>query len=160
MLHEEVVARLRHCCSRAKSPPGTRVPGGPVPAFGISPNSLREALKVMAAEGLVVLLPNRGARGGAAHLQGRPGPVRGVRGLEAVAGELACGRITDDELQAIAALHEQMLDHFRERDLVQYFIVAIARSTRAIIRAADNAVLSNLYESVTARIRAPASSPR
>ena len=81
-----------------------------------------------------------------------------MRGLEAVAGELACGRITDDELQAIAALHEQMLDHFRERDLVQYYRCNRQIHGRSFGRRTTR--FSNLYESVTARIRAPASSPR
>ena len=103
----------------------------------------------MAAEGLVVLLPNRGARAARLTSKDVQDLFEVCEGLEAVAGELACGRITDDELQAIAALHEQMLDHFRERD--RGIIVAIARSTEAIIRAADNAVRT--HESVTARIR-------
>ena len=61
MLHEEVVARLRHAARGRKSPPGTRVPEDLCQPSG-SPEPVAEALKVMAAEGLVVLLPNRGAR--------------------------------------------------------------------------------------------------
>ena len=43
--------------------PGTRVPEKQLcEQFGISRTPLREALKVLASEGFVELLPNRGAR--------------------------------------------------------------------------------------------------
>ena len=62
-MHEEVVARLRHKLVEGEIPPGARVPERELcEALGISRTPLREALKVLAAEGLVVLLPNRGAR--------------------------------------------------------------------------------------------------
>ena len=63
MLHEEVVARLREKLIDGVMPPGSRVPEKDLCAeFGVSRTPLREALKVMASEGYVVLLPNRGAR--------------------------------------------------------------------------------------------------
>jgi DNA-binding GntR family transcriptional regulator len=153
MLHEEVVARLRHMLLEGEIPPGARVPERELClAFGISRTPLREALKVMGAEGLVILLPNRGARAARLTSKDVQDLFEVCEGLEANAGELACGRITDDELQDITKLHHEMLDHYRERDQVQYY-----RCNRqiheAIVRAAGNAVLSTLYESVTARIR-------
>jgi len=74
------------------------------------------------------------------------------QGLEALAGELACERITDAEIAEVAAAHAAMVRHYGDRDLLQYY-----RCNRtiheAIIAAAGNPVLSGLYESVTARIR-------
>jgi DNA-binding GntR family transcriptional regulator len=153
MLHEDVVGRLRHMLLEGEIPPGTRVPERELcEAFGISRTPLREALKVLGAEGLVVLLPNRGARAALLTSKDVQDLFEVCEGLEAIAGELACGRITDDEMQEIAALNEQMQNHHRDRDLAQYY-----RCNRqiheAIVRAADNAVLWHLYESVTARIR-------
>jgi DNA-binding GntR family transcriptional regulator len=153
MLHEEVVARLRHLLIEGEIPPGGRVPERDLcVALGISRTPLREALKVLAAEGHVILLPNRGAR--AAKLTAKD--VRDLfdvcEGLEAIAGELACKRISDDELAEIALLHREMERHYERRDLPQYYRCNRAIH-EAIIRAADNPVLSSLYDSVTARIR-------
>ena len=153
MLHEEVVARLRHMLVEGKIPPGARVPERDLcAAFGISRTPLREALKVLAAEGHVVLLPNRGAR--AAKLTQKD--VRDLfevcESLEALAGELACQRISDKALREIQALHAAMAEHYRRRDLPMYY--RCNRSIHeAIVQAADNAVLSAQYDSVTARIR-------
>src|SRR3989442_15977620 len=63
MMHDEVVSRLRHLLIEGEIPPGARIPERELCAsFAISRTPLREALKVLAAEGLVVLLPNRGSR--------------------------------------------------------------------------------------------------
>jgi len=63
MLHDEVISRLRHILTEGEIAPGARIPERELCAsLGISRTPLREALKVLAAEGLVVLLPNRGSR--------------------------------------------------------------------------------------------------
>ena len=59
---------------------------------------------------------------------------------------------TDEQLAEIANLQAKMVEYFRASDLSSYY-----RCNRliheAIVRAADNAVLSGFYESVSARIR-------
>ena len=153
MLHEEVVGRVRTMLLDGEIPPGARIPERELcEKLEISRTPLREALKVLAAEGLVQLLPNRGSR--AARLTDRD--MRDLfevcQGLEALAGELACERITDAEIAEIAAAHAAMAQHYGDNDLLQYY-----RCNRyiheAIIAATGNPVLSGLYETVTARIR-------
>jgi DNA-binding GntR family transcriptional regulator len=153
MLHEEVVSRVRHMLMEGDIPPGARVPERELClAMGISRTPLREALKVLAAEGYVVLLPNRGARAAKLTRKDVQDLFEVCESLEAAAGELACQRITDEKVETIAALHAEMVAHFFDRDLPQYY-----RCNRlihqAIVDAADNAVLALLYESVTTRIR-------
>ena len=153
MLHIEVVSGIRAMLLEGEIPPGARIPERELcERLKISRTPLREALKVLAAEGLVQLLPNRGAR--AARLTDRD--LRDLfevcQGLEALAGELACERISDARLAEIGTVHAEMARHHRDRDLARYY-----RCNRfiheAIVAAADNPVLSGLYESVTARIR-------
>jgi DNA-binding GntR family transcriptional regulator len=153
MLHEEVVARVRTMLLEGEIAPGARIPERELcEQLMISRTPLREALKVLAAEGLVQLLPNRGSR--AARLTDKD--LRDLfevcQGLEALAGELACDRISDAEIAEIAAAHEAMVQHYRLGDLIQYY-----RCNRtiheAIIAAAGNPALAGLYESITARIR-------
>lgn len=153
MLHEEVVSRLRDILLEGEVPPGARIPERELCLkLNISRTPLREALKVLAAEGLVLLLPNRGSR--AARLTDKDvhDLFEVCQGLEALAGELACERVTEEQLQEIAEAHAAMVAHYRDGDLTQYY-----RRNRqiheAIVAAACNPVLSGLYDSVTARIR-------
>jgi DNA-binding GntR family transcriptional regulator len=113
---------------------------------------LREALKVLGADGLVVLLPNRGSRAAKLTRKDVKELFEVCEALEATAGELAGQRISDGQLGEIAALQVMMVQHYEARDLLSYY-----RCNRqiheAIVRAADNAVLAGLYESVSGRIR-------
>src|SRR6202045_689573 len=62
-LHDEILTRLRDYIVEGNIPGGGRVPERQLcEMLGISRTPLREALKVLASEGLVELLPNRGAR--------------------------------------------------------------------------------------------------
>lgn len=165
MLHAEAVAQVRAMLLEGEIPPGARIPERELcEKLRISRTPLREALKVLAAEGLVQLLPNRGSR--AAKLTDKD--VRDLfevcQGLEALAGELACERISDAEIAAIDQSHAEMIEHYRNRDLIRYYHCNRAIH-EAIIAAACNPVLSGLYQSVTARIRraryvAPMTLPR
>jgi DNA-binding GntR family transcriptional regulator len=153
MLHEEIVGRLRDMLVEGTIPPGARVPERELCAvFRISRTPLREALKVLAAEGHVNLLPNRGARAARLTVKDVQDLFEVCEGLEATAGELACQRISDALLERIVGLHAEMAAHHRSRDMPQYY-----RCNRliheAIVQAAGNAALAGVYEAVTARIR-------
>src|SRR4051795_432563 len=153
MMHDEVVSRLRHVLTEGEIAPGARIPERDLCAsLGISRTPLREALKVLAAEGLVVLLPNRGSRAAQLTQKDVKELFEVCEALEATAGELACPRISDEQLAKIASLQSKMVEYFRGGDLLSYY-----RCNRliheAIVRAADNAVLAGFYESVSGRIR-------
>ena len=146
MMHDEVVSRLRHVLTEGEIPPGARIPERELCAsFAISRTPLREALKVLAAEGLVVLLPNRGSRAAKLTRKDVKELFEVCEALEAAAGELACPRISDAQLREIAELQASMVEHYRAQDLLSYY-----RCNRliheAIVRAADNAVLAGFYE--------------
>jgi len=153
VLHADVLSRLRHMLVEGEIPPGHRIPERELClTLGISRTPLREALKALAAEGLVVLLPNRGARAARLTRESIQDLFEVCEGLEALAGELACQRISETQVAEIAVLHQTMIAHYQDAELDQYY-----RCNRqiheAIVRASDNAVLSSLYESVSARIR-------
>lgn len=153
MLHEEVVSRLRDMLLDGEIPPGDRIPERDLCAkLRVSRTPLREALKVLAAEGLVVLLPNRGSRAAKLTNKDVQDLFEVCQGLEALAGELACERISGQALERISSIHASMAEYYRGGDLAQYY-----RCNRqiheAIVDAASNGALSGFYESVTARIR-------
>lgn len=153
MLHEEVVGRIRTILLDGEIPPGGRIPERELcHRLQISRTPLREALKVLAAEGLVQLLPNRGSRAAKLTDKDMRDLFEVCQGLEALAGELACERISDGEIAEIAAAHAAMVQHHRDGDLIGYYRCNRAIH-EAIVAAADNPVLTGLYTSVTARIR-------
>jgi DNA-binding GntR family transcriptional regulator len=153
MLHEEVVSRIRAILLDGEIPPGARIPERDLcDRLQISRTPLREALKVLAAEGLVQLLPNRGSRAAKLTDKDMRDLFEVCQGLEALAGELACERITDAEIGEVAAEHAAMTLHYQEGDLIQYYRCNRAIH-EAIVAAAGNPVLATLYNSVTARIR-------
>lgn len=153
MLHDDVVRHVRTLLVEGRIPPGAKIREREICAeLGISRTPLREALKVLAAEGYVELLPHRGARAALLTAADMEHLFEACAALESAAGELACARISDAEVDRIAALHREMTGHFAEGELRGYF-----RCNRAIhealVAAAGNPVLAGMYEAVSARIR-------
>jgi len=120
--------------------------------FAISRTPLREALKVLASEGLVELLPHRGARVARLSEQDVRDMFQVMGALEALAGQLACELLTEIELAEITALHYQMLVHHKRGELPDYFRLNQAIH-EAILEAARNPVLKATYLSLAGRIR-------
>src|SRR6202165_5427920 len=117
MMHDEVVSRLRHLLTEGEIPPGARIPERELCAsLGISRTPLREALKVLAAEGLVLLLPNRGSRAAKLTQKDVQELFEVCEALEAAAGELACPRISDEQLREIGVLQANMVEQYRARE--------------------------------------------
>ncbi len=137
---------------------GTMAPGMKVPEkdlcerFAVSRTPLREALKVLAADGLVYLEPNRGAW--VTELTesevSEVFPVLGA--LEALSGELACENIMDEELAALRQHHDQMILSYKEQDLDGYF-QANQRIHAGILSAARNETLVVQCEALSARMQ-------
>jgi len=120
--------------------------------LGVSRTPLREALKVLASEGLLELLPNRGARVTRLTLDDLDQMVEVMAALEGLAGELACERLTDDTVDAIRELHDEMIDCYDRNDMLQLFKVDQILHL-SIVRATDNDILTNMYEGLAARMR-------
>src|ERR1700685_2379658 len=95
-LHYELAARLLDMIVDGELKPAQKVPEAELcERFGVSRTPMREALKVLAAEGLINLLPNRGAAVAKITQQEIEElfPIMGA--LEALAGELACAKMDD-----------------------------------------------------------------
>src|SRR5579859_6019449 len=108
-LHDEILSRLRDHIVEGNIPDGGRVPERQLcEMLGISRTPLREALKVLAAEGLIELLPNRGARVRQLSERDLAELFDVMGGLEALAGRLACETISDAEIAEIERLHYEM----------------------------------------------------
>jgi DNA-binding GntR family transcriptional regulator len=152
-LHADIVNQLRDFIVEGHLAPGIRIPERELcEKFDISRTPLREALKVIAAEGLVELLPNRGARVRAFSETDIRNLFEVISGLDFVAGQLACARITDDAIAAIEKMHLDMYTHYLRRELAEYFRVN-QKIHQAIVDAAANPVLSTNYQNLNSIVR-------
>ena len=108
---------------------------------------------MLAAEGLVELLPNRGAIAVELTQTDVFNTFEVMAGLEAQSGELAAQRITPAELAEIKAMHYEMLAAYTRHDLPGYYRLN-ANIHNAINTAAKNPVLTSTYNQVNARLQA------
>jgi DNA-binding GntR family transcriptional regulator len=153
-LHEQVAQRLRQMLVENQIAPGAKLNERELSeVLQVSRTPLREAIKMLAAEGLVELLPNRGAIAVELTEADVLNTFEVMAGLEALSGELAAQRITDGELAEIRAMHFEMLAAYTRRDLPAYYRLN-SQIHRAINTAAKNGVLTATYNQVNARLQA------
>ena len=153
-LHEQVAQRLRQMLVENQIAPGAKLNERELSeVLQVSRTPLREAIKMLAAEGLVELLPNRGAIAVELTEEDVLNTFEVMAGLEAMSGELAAQRITDAELAEIRAMHFEMLAAYTRRDLPAYYRLN-AQIHGAINHAAKNSVLTATYNQVNARLQA------
>jgi DNA-binding GntR family transcriptional regulator len=154
VLHQQAGARLRQLIVEGAIEPGAKLNERALAEqLRVSRTPLREAIRMLAAEGLVELLPNRGAV--AARLS--PADIADtfelIAGLEGQSGELAAERISEAELKEIRALHFEMLAAHARRDLPTYYRLN-ATIHDHINAAARNPVLTRTYRTINARLQA------
>ncbi|MXQ12109.1 GntR family transcriptional regulator [Microvirga makkahensis] len=152
-LHDEVAERLRELIHSGELEPKSRVNELELAErFGISRTPLREAIKILATEGLLELLPNRGARVASITNHEIDEMIEVVAGLEAIAADLACQRITDEEIASIEAIHRQMVAAWEKGDHLNYFTLN-RKIHEAIMAASRNNTLQDLYKGLSGRIQ-------
>ncbi|QPF74572.1 GntR family transcriptional regulator [Roseateles sp. DAIF2] len=152
--HEQVAARLRTLLVEGRIAPGAKLNERELcEQLHISSRTpLREAIKLLAAEGLVDLLPNRGA----VAVKLSEDDVRHLfellAELEGLSGALAAERITDADIAELRALHYEMMACHARRDLSGYYRLN-AQIHSAINAAAGNPVLAQTYARLNARVQ-------
>ncbi|KRI00304.1 GntR family transcriptional regulator [Curvibacter sp. PAE-UM] len=153
-LHGQVTQRLRLLLVEGQIAPGAKLNERQLcEQMKVSRTPLREAIKTLAAEGLVELLPNRGAIAVELGEDDILNTFEVMAGLEGLSGELAAQRITPEELAEIEALHYEMKAAYTRRDLSAYYRLNAAIH-RAFNAAARNPVLTATYQQVNARLQA------
>jgi DNA-binding GntR family transcriptional regulator len=111
-LYEEVAELLRQRIFAAK--PGDMEPGAWIDElrlaeeYGISRTPLREAIKVLAAEGLVTMKMRRGAYVTEVNAKDLRDVFHLMAVLEADAAATVAGKATAAQIQALEALHQQL----------------------------------------------------
>jgi len=145
-LYEQVAERLRNRIFAHELPQGGWIDEQALTLeYGISRTPLREALKVLAAEGLVELKPRRGCY--VTQLSERDidevFPVMAM--LEGRVAELAARRATSADFSRLAAIHAELEDHAATHNADRFF-EANQRFHAALQEIAGNRYLAQLID--------------
>jgi DNA-binding GntR family transcriptional regulator len=152
-LHEEAAERLRDMIVEGELAPGERITEQSLcDRMGLSRTPLREAIKTLTSEGLIVLQPNRGATVASLSLDDIEDTFRVIGALEALAGEMACANLRHDDIAEIRVLHYQMALHRTRNQRLEYFKLN-QRIHEKIVELSGNAVLLETHKRLGGRIR-------
>jgi DNA-binding GntR family transcriptional regulator len=152
-LHAQATDQLRDMIVEGELAPGARIGEAELCAqLGISRTPLREALKVLASEGLVELLPHRGARVTQVTAEQVGELFEVIAALEGLAAELAARRLTDRDLERLQAMHDRMAQCHAERRRHDYFRLN-HKMHQLIVALAGNGVLAATHEQLMVRAR-------
>ncbi|MDX2265548.1 MAG: GntR family transcriptional regulator [Hyphomicrobiales bacterium] len=152
-LHNELLDRLREMIVGAQLLPGAKVPEKLLcEQFKVSRTPLREALRVLAAEGLIIQEPHKGSIVAPIVLEDLEEAIPVMAALERLSGRLACRSMTDEKIAGVRALHERMRQCYVNGRQPEYF--ALNRQIHeAILEGAANQLLSLHHGQVSKRIR-------
>ena len=152
-LHDAVLNQVRDMIIEGKLTPGSRINEGQLGAsLGVSRTPLREAIKTLASEGLVEIIPAKGAIVRRFTEKDIREILEVLKALEQSAARLACLRASDADIAKIRALHEAMLGFYKARNRMSYFKLNQAIHS-ALVQAAGNAMLAQTHETLQARIK-------
>lgn len=136
---------------------GKLAPGMPVrerdlaEAFGISRTPLKEALRILEAEGLIVYGPTRRPRVADPSLDEINDWLRVQGALEALAGELACAEATDAQLACIEDINTSIKEARDTDGQLEAFRMDM-RFHEAIVAASGNEALAETHATYNARL--------
>lgn len=153
-LQQRVATRLREMLIQGVLAPGSKLNERELcERLDVSRTPLREAVRMLAAEGLVTLDPGRGAFAAVLTPADIEHTFNVIAVLEGLAAKCAAERITAQELAELRALQLEMQATFERRDLPNYYRIN-ARIHDAISQAARNPVLRATWQQINARLHA------
>ena len=152
-LHNVVVSRIRDMIIEGQLPAGGRIHEGQLgQQLGVSRTPLREALKVLANEGLVELIPNRGATVRKLTTKDVKDMLTVLGSLENLAGPMTCENASDEDIREVRRLHDEMLKYYSAGDRLQYFKRNQQIHT-ALISLSGNESLALVYDILQSRMK-------
>jgi DNA-binding GntR family transcriptional regulator len=152
-LHETVVERLRNMIVEGALASGERLHDANLARIlQVSRTPIREATKLLATEGLVDLLPGRGARVSELSIEDILDLFETIAGIERHACELAAERMSGPELDKLQRAHKRMARHHAAGERRPYFQLN-HEIHLAIVDASKNTTLQAIHASLMSRAR-------
>jgi len=151
-LAEQLANQLRRDILRGRLPPGTSIKERDSAAeLGVSRTPMREAIRVLAQEGLVVLRPSRSPIVAQPTFKEVSDQVEVLMALEKLSAELACTAATKKEIDHLGAIVDTMAARFDDADPLDMFEIDMSFHT-AIAQASHNEALAETHGSFLARL--------
>ncbi|KAA8609133.1 GntR family transcriptional regulator [Salipiger aestuarii] len=152
VLAQQIAARLRRSILRGTLPPGAPLKErDTAAAMGVSRTPMREAIRVLAQEGLVVLRPARSPIIARPTIKEVCDQIVVLRTLETLSARLACAAATGDDLADIARLHRALAENCDALDALDAFELDMGFHRR-IAQASGNAALAETHDAYLARL--------
>jgi DNA-binding GntR family transcriptional regulator len=152
-LHETVVERLRDMIVEGELASGERLHDANLARIlQVSRTPIREAIKLLATEGLVDLLPGRGGRVSDLSIDDILDLFETIAGVERHACELAAERMSEHDLDKLRRAHKRMARHHAAGERQPYFKLN-HEIHLGIVEASKNATLQAIHASLMSRAR-------
>jgi DNA-binding GntR family transcriptional regulator len=153
LLIEETARVLRELIVAGELEPGRRLSEREIGSqLGISRTPLREALRLLASERLVELLPRRGARVALLDSATVEDVFPVLMTLERLAVDLACKLMGEDEIARLRDMQARMGAARRRREKRRFFAVS-QDFHDSILAASANATLQATYARLSGQVR-------
>lgn len=151
-LADEIADRLRRDILQGRLRPGDSVKERDNAAGqGVSRTPMREAIRVLAQEGLIELRPSRSPIVANPTLAEVVDDIDVIRALEVLSGQLACRNASRDDIEAIVKLQRQLDTAPEDADPLDLFETDMAFH-RAIAEASHNRALAETHRAYLARL--------
>jgi DNA-binding GntR family transcriptional regulator len=152
-LHSEITSQLRDLIVQGHFQPGEKINEVRLGVdLGVSRTPLREAIRTLGSEGLLDLVPNRGAIVRSFSLNDVLDMMEALGVIEQGCAVLTCERATDAELGLFDERHKALLETYRARDRLRYF--QINQDLHAmIVGFARNATCKAIHSDLQAKLK-------
>ena len=152
MLPEQIANQLRREILRGKLPPGSSLKERDSAAeLGVSRTPMREAIRILAKEGLITLRPSRSPLVANPDLKEISDQVTVLVSLEQLSARLACLHASESDIDRISRISDHMSAHFDTTDPLEMFEIDMSFHT-AIAEASHNRALANTHGAYLARL--------
>lgn len=152
-LHDQVASRIRDLIIEGHLEPGSRIDENMlIEQLGVSRTPFREALRTLAAEGLVIIRPSKGSVVRKLTPEDVFSMLEFLAHIEMLAGQLVCARATDAQIAYLLDLHEQMLERYRQGDRLPYYKLNQLFHTK-VSEFAANPTLAEVQANIQGRLK-------
>lgn len=151
-LPEQIAAQLRRDILNGKFAPGTTIKERDnAQEMGVSRTPMREAIRILANEGLVVLRPARSPIVAQPSFKQIADNIEVLTALELLSADLACQNATDEQIAHIVELNDRFCRLNDTLERIDLFELDMAFHI-AIAEASNNEVLAETHRAILARL--------
>ncbi|WP_095594635.1 GntR family transcriptional regulator [Actibacterium pelagium] len=151
-LAEHIANELRRDILRGKLAPGESIKERDNAAeMGVSRTPMREAIRILAKEGLIQLRPSRSPIVARPNFKNVEDHAQVLIALEKLSAELAVKNASDEDISHIAGIVDHMSEHFDTSDPLDMFEIDMSFHT-AIADASKNKALAETHRTFLQRL--------